>query len=101
MSNDATPPFPIDDQVGAWAPHGRFVGEGLDRGVAALAAIGAVRQGDRDRHALLLAARELRRVMMRAPGQLNVFQIVDPVLGALPGRRRPRAPRCPAASTPG
>lgn len=32
MSNDATPPFPIDDQVGAWAPHGRFVVQGAASG---------------------------------------------------------------------
>ncbi len=28
MNKDALPPFPIDDHVGAWTPHGRFVIEG-------------------------------------------------------------------------
>ncbi len=33
-----------------------------------------VGEGARDGHALLLAARELRRVMVRAPRQLHVFE---------------------------
>jgi amidase len=32
MNDDVIPPFPIDDHVGAWTPHGRFVIEGAASG---------------------------------------------------------------------
>jgi amidase len=32
MSTESTQPFPIDDHVGAWVPHGRFVMEGAASG---------------------------------------------------------------------
>ena len=32
MNKDTIPPFPIDDHVGAWTPHGRFVMKGAPSG---------------------------------------------------------------------
>ena len=32
MSTESNPPFPIDDHVGAWTPHGRFVIQGAASG---------------------------------------------------------------------